>query len=118
MSIESRVKARESAKECLDMIGWEATRVEESEHFWHVIGEWAARECGMRLAELPPEEGPGVMGYDEARRFEQQVIPYGMHKGKRVGDVEPDYWCMITESRFSRNLARYLRSRRFQEQLP
>ncbi len=47
----------------------------------------------------------------QARAFAKEIIPFGQHKGMRVGEADLDYLCRLADpSPFVEELKRYLRS--------
>lgn len=79
---------------------------------WENVAIVAAQRCGRYLAVRIEDS---EMTETEAIEFERTIVPHGKYAGKRVRDVDPDYWITITESEFNNQLKRYLKSRRFFE---
>ena len=107
MSIEANIAARRGAEEMVEFIG------EQSHRYWECLIELAT-------AKLPPKPAPidrlPAMNQQEAIRFEAQTMPWGNHYGKAVGEVECGYLIFVTEGdEFSKQLKRYVKSKRFQE---
>lgn len=82
----------------------------EWEAYWREVEKLASEQAGGC------KEGPEPsleMTDAEARRFDAEVIPFGLHKGERVKDVDLEYLRRLTDpSQFLRDLKRYLRSAR------
>ncbi len=79
--------------------------------FWAAIAEDAAARIGKVLQDDGPRAAP--MTDQEARRFEQNQIPYGKFAGSSVYDVahaDERYLDMLVNSEFQRELRRYLAS--------
>lgn len=106
--LEQRVEAHKLANQLITLLEEEAPEAERR-FFWEKIAEHAAACCRDHSKEPEPEG----MTYEEAYRFEDEAVPYGVHAGRAVGDVRPGYWLHLTESHFGRKLTRYLRSKRF-----
>lgn len=71
---------------------------------WEVLAERLISRAGPQVV---PPKFQAEMSMAEAREFGDAVVPWGVHKGKRVAEVEPSYWLAMTESPF------YLRLRRW-----
>lgn len=105
MSIADNVAARREAQEIMDFIG------DKSERFWEVLIELAQ-------GKLPPKpvvrNGPLPMTDEEAQRFETADFPYGLHKGKEVGEAPIGYILFLAEGdAFIKDLRRYTASKVF-----
>jgi hypothetical protein len=70
-------------------------------------------------ARQPKPETAEAMTEAEARRFEQETIPFGKHAGKPISEVPLDYlaWLADRNRETWRGLHRYLHSKRVQEEL-
>lgn len=78
------------------------------ERFWLLV----AAEAAARIGKAIVDDGPlnSAMTEEQAVAFEREIIRFGMHQGKTVGEVSPDYWLGITETPFNKRLTKYLRS--------
>jgi hypothetical protein len=85
------------------------------ERYWEVIATLAAKKIGRQLQEKAWAQPPMTMA--EAVEFEKEVVPFGVHSGKRVREVPLDYWVAITKSKFNDKLVRYMRSDHFQHRV-
>lgn len=73
-----------------------------------------AEECAAKLGKVLVDDGPTFrMSEKESEHFEQEIVPYGTFKGKKVGELPLSYIFIITEGTFTRQLLRYVRSKRF-----
>jgi hypothetical protein len=112
-NVKRRVAARGVVRDMLDLIpdmirGKRITR----EVFLEVLVE----EVAPLVGKIPVEDNPSLaMSESQAIEFEKTLVPYGVHKGKRVGEVNPDHFIRLLEGEFHRNLLRYMRSKRFQD---
>ena len=82
--------------------------------FFELLAEFAVKKRGWKIV-TGDEVHVVPMPFNEAFSFEETVVSFGVHKGKTVGEIPPEYWTAITESGFNKKLARYLASRRFQQ---
>lgn len=112
--IKARVEARERAALLLELAAMSAN---ESPTEDAKLAFWAAvRICATKFAPLPVSERkqPVIepMSDEESRRFEQKVMPFGMHAGLTIGclaEYHPDYLQYIAgDVRFVIDLNRYL----------
>lgn len=105
--------ARQSADVILDL----ASEMQGSEEprFWEHLAECAAGHTDYELV-LKKErrsERNTPMTEEEAAAFERTVVPFGIHAGEHVGEVDPEYWAIIAESAFNIKLVRYMRSQTY-----
>lgn len=111
-TVEANIKARADAEQMAELCG------EQSPRFWEVLANIAADRCGKRLAVLPKHVVDGQdsdrMTDEEASQFERTIVPFGKYASEPVGDVPVSYWTFVTESRFNRDLIRYMRSQAYQ----
>lgn len=112
--MQRNVFAGKAVKELLAMVPTVLGEDVEEAKFWEVLAMQAASKCGMALV-TPRDAGTTAMDDKAARAFEDVAVPYGGHKGERVGDVSPRYFIGLLDGEFGRNLRRYVASRRFRE---
>ncbi len=112
--MQRNVFAGKAVKELLTMVPTVLNEDVEEGKFWEVLAMQAATRCGMALV-TPKDAEAEAMNDRDARSFEDIPVPYGTHKGERVGDVSPRYFIGLLDGEFGRNLRRYVRSRRFRE---
>lgn len=104
--LATNVTARADAAALVEAAG------EQPQRFWEVLAELAQEKLPKPE---PVKEKHPAMTDDEAREFEEQIIPYGKYRGVAVWHAEPDYLLFLTEGdEFSRELRRYVKSKRFQ----
>ena len=112
MNLESNIQARIDAEQMAELCG------HQNERFWEVLANIAADRCGKKLAVLPRHVVEGNestrMSDEEATQFERTIVPFGKYQGEPVGEVPIEYWTFVTESRFNRELIRYMRSAAYQ----
>lgn len=78
--------------------------------FWETLAVSTAQEAGLIVL---PNDKRHLMDDIELQEFLCTEVPYGIYAGKTVKEVnerDPDYWSAITESRFARDLEKYLRT--------
>ncbi len=107
MNIAANIAAREDAEELIAFIG------DKPQRFWELLAEHCAKQLPAKRVAADP-----FAPFDDrqARNFEAQPLPYGRHQGEAVGEVDCGYLLFLTEGdAFSRNLRRYVKSKRFQD---
>lgn len=105
---------REAVKDLLDLVEQvtKPYKTVTEDEFYDELSIEAAARIGKRVI----SDGPSVaMNTFEAAAFEATTVPYGIHKGKKVRDVEPSYLLAITEGDFSKDLRRYVLSSVFKD---
>lgn len=117
--IRTRILSRKAAEEMLEMLPLLLSADVTREEVFNALGAIVEKETGRKLVDVDTTGNPfaRVMDEDEASAFEKTVIPHQPHKGKKVGDVDPDAWVMMVDNKFNRQLIRYMRSRRFRQRL-
>ena len=118
LNLEAKARI-ESAKHAKEIVGWSLLELEErgsdQEHFWLTLAKLAAEKIGRKL-EGEKTDSPKPMSDSEARKWEQKAqVPYGKYQFSKVADVPPDYWLVLKESPFNKDLERYLASDHFQK---
>ena len=111
--LEQRVTAGSAARDAIDF--YSDSLPEDEGHFWYTLANLAAARCGHVLAPDGPTTSP--MSEAEAVKFERQMLPWGMHEGKAVGDAPASYLAAIMDNKFSKQVARYVRSSHFKRRL-
>ena len=120
MSIEQNVAARKSAQEVGKFIEWESSEFADDGarriYFEQLLHEVASR-CPE---EMPKPTAPGVvpMTDAEATEFVLRSMPFGIHVGKRVGDVPLEYlaWLADQPCDFEREVKRFIKNPTIQRQ--
>lgn len=108
-NIAGNVTARKVFLETLELAKCELTERSGSEaRFWELMANEAAACAGFLLVPDCPKNRP--MTDEEAKRFEQREVPFGVYAGTPVVDVDVEYWEFVKKSDFSVALDRYLRS--------
>ncbi len=108
--VQANKQAREDAEALLALAGDESRP-----RFWEKVIELAKQ----RLPAEPDEPtGPVPMTEVEAVIFEGTKMPFGIHQGKQVWEVPTTYWHTLTNSRFNKDLKRYLLSDRYKRSQP
>lgn len=113
--IKENIASRKQAGKAMDQLVRMAMDAPDPIRYWEVIAREAAKRCGREVV----KEGQQAvslaeaMSDEEAREFEKTNVPYGIHRGKEVGDISPHYWCNVMNSAFDFQLRRYMRSQRF-----
>lgn len=121
MSIETNIKARQAAEEaveiCNGIVAYYVGDPEFGLRFWEELDHRIGTRAG-RLAREKAEADSSTMTDAEARLFGQSIVPWGAHKGATVDSVDLDYWFWMTEESggFIRELRRYLKSDRIQQE--
>lgn len=130
MGLEENVALRKKARELLELSD------DHSPAFLRVLSSEALRQAGA-ADDQPRRTGPvetrgsGSIGQPamtdaEARAFERgEVMPYGKHRGKRIGEVPLEYLCWVRDKcdergaygQFVIAVQRYLRSPAIAEEL-
>lgn len=110
--IERNIRTRHSVDEAFEFCQSEEHLDIDKHKFWN---ELALKICDKINCKLIESASIRVMDYEEAIKFEQSYVPFGIHQGRKVHDIDPKYWTIITETPFNLQLRRYLLSRRFQE---
>lgn len=105
--IQLNIAARKNAEEAIEALGGYTVGVNE-ERFWECLAIQAAARVGKVLTDEGPFRYP--MTDEEARHWERTAIPRGQYRGRRVGEVPPDYWGALADDVFSKNLRRYVQS--------
>lgn len=115
MPIEENVKARERAKELIQLIG------QESPHYWKVLSDLALLKIAKPLEQRPRSSKDAPMNGIQAKAFEEEEMPCGKykHSGASVLDVPTEYLAKMAEGAFyedfQQKLKRYVKSDRFKE---
>ncbi len=111
--IRLNIRARKSAEDLLamipDFIG-NGTNL-NVERFFEIIQQRLAEERDRLLGK--PADESRQMSHAEAVEFEKRKLTRGKQKGKRVGELSPLHWLHWYESRWCKQLLRYMRSHRF-----
>jgi hypothetical protein len=122
MNVEQKLAenmvARETAQQVIELAMdslVNATKL-NPKRYWETIAQYAAEQCDMALTSSACTGACVLeMTDEEARKFEDTKIPFGVHQGERVGSISPHYWTNTRQSSFERELRRYLRSKRFRD---
>lgn len=112
MSIEKNIRTRKAVDAFMELAADLITPDIDEKRFWLEI---AGRAAQFTDYELTVRENKGVMEYDECLKFEQSVVPFGNHAGRLVREVDLEYWIIIIENDFARQLQRWMRSKRFRD---
>ena len=77
--------------------------------FWESLRDEVSQE-------LPPQVSPRQMSADEIREFGKSTIPFGVHIGKRIDNIDLGYldWLLGESSEFVGKLRQYLADPRIQ----
>lgn len=103
-TITANIIARQEAEEIVAFIG------EKPQRFWEILAQHAASQ----LPPKPAEHKPEPMSDDEAKRFEEMLLPYGKHARKPVHEAPCSYLLFLSEGdEFTHQLRRYTASRYF-----
>lgn len=109
-AIGDRIAARKFAEQIMCIVDEELK--DKSVHFkksaWDQLHKIACAHT--KCNETRP------MTEEESIRFDKVEVPFGIHNGKPVKDVELSYLEWIADQRFVDELRRYLDSDRIQEQ--
>lgn len=107
MSIERNVLIRSTVQAVVDLISEDGITEDE-------LLKALQQRQPKQEEPLPPE----AFNDDQAKEFERLMrMPYGMHKGKKIIDVDINTLCWYADSRFNDNLRRYLKSARGRERI-
>lgn len=117
--LQSNIRAREAAEAAMQFI--ESEWVDVTPRFWEVLGSLA-------LAKLPKAPAPVAESSDDTRmdemtaqKFERGWMPpRGIHASKQLREVPPHYliwWLDNSLDSWTKQLARYVKSQRFQDRL-
>lgn len=106
--LRRNVRCRQAVMELLSLAPDLAVPPQDQDKFWELLAEEAAARVAKVLVEDKPMRIP--MTDKEAQLFSQRTVPHGVHKGKRIIDVDPSYWLFLTEGDFQRELVLYVRS--------
>jgi len=118
LEIKANMAARLAASECLsfaqDSMRMHSTRdvTVDEDRFWECVATQAAAHLGMKLVMDGPSD---KMSDREASRFEDTVMPFGIHRNSKVGDVAPSYFVSLLEGEFTQQLKRYVGCKRFMD---
>lgn len=120
MSIEQNVAARKSAQEVGKFIEWESNEFAD-EGARRIYFEQLLHEVASRCPEVMPKTtAPGVVPTtdSEATEFVLRSMPFGIHVGKRVGDVPLAYlaWLADQPCDFEREVKRFIKNPMIQRQ--
>lgn len=128
--IPARVAGGKTAREALellrDALAGEFTNPSTPEAFAAAesaavaVQEWLDRwRKQFGITEPPAKQSDTQpMTNREAREFEQEVMPFGLHRGKPMGDVPLDYldWLLGKREQDTKRLTAYLLARRSEPQ--
>lgn len=113
--IKARVDARQRAELLLELAAMSALDCasdDARQAYWTAIRIAAEKHAPAPAAKVGISVDP--MTEDEALRFEQRAIPFGMHSGRMVGYIaqhNPSYLQFIAgDVRFVLDLNRYLKN--------
>jgi len=113
-TVQARIDARKRASVVADLVSDEAIVISEParEAFW--IELWRLLGAQTR----PPAGFRGEPMTDkQAKVFGAVLMPFGLHKGKRVDEVPLEYLERLTDpSSFLKEVRRYLASRRIRNE--
>jgi hypothetical protein len=111
MGIAENIAARKAAEELAELLGEEAIKHGDSDHFWEVI----ARILPSKYRPTKQEAIGPAMTDEESREFEMRPMPFGTHMNKQIRIVPLDYLLWLEEQPdFRRDLNRYLRNPQIQ----
>jgi len=122
-AIQANKAAREAAEAMADLMfdAGQELPLAVRRRYWEVLflrtAEWAGKIGEPHRPVEPAPRCEGAMSDQEAKRFEQEVMPFGKHKGKAVVDVPLDYLFWLDGDEFRRRLPGYLLSDRVQREI-
>lgn len=112
MTLEQNKKAREEAEAAFALLC--ETVGEQTERFWETMAQ-------LSTGKLPPQS-PTIqaiepMTDDEASDLEREFLgDFGVFRGEKISCVPTWYCCVLAgESRLSKRMQRYVRSKRFRD---
>lgn len=112
-SLKMNQASRKKALEMFELLKEEEPTVRQ-DRYWEEIAKKVLTHLGLPPNHLQVVQKDPPMDDDEARKFSKELVPFGAFGGKAVFDVPPPYWESISNSDFSRNLQRYLKSDYYQ----
>lgn len=116
--IAGRKEAAETAQFVVDVVKDAMYRRRDLVLASMIVG--AVREALDSISPAPPTPRSPIcpMNDMEARVFEENLMPYGKHRGENVGSVPLDYllWLADNKDDFHGELRRYCLSRRVQDE--
>ncbi len=108
--IQRRKAGRERAKALVEFINGEVAADPEGD----IIRETLAKAFGQVAVQVVPDK---PMTESEAVDFERRSMPFGVHASKQIKTVPLSYLLWLEgEEDFRRQLRRYLRSARMQQE--
>jgi len=88
---------------------------EQPEAFWRIMQRLVTEKLPPTMptvVEVIVKDAP--MRDNEARKFEEKAMPFGLHAGRAVGEIPPDYLIFMAEgTEFTKQLKRYCASAMF-----
>lgn len=107
MGIKENIKAREAAREVLELLEEEAKQ--HGKRFWQEIARVVELHVPVRTVKKKPVR---PMTDVQAKAFGSQLLPFGEYYGKRVDDVPLARLQWYADQTFIDDLRRYLDSKR------
>lgn len=102
--IEANIRARKDAEAAIEICG------PQPAHFWQVL----LQHCKTVLNIKPTSKLAPKMNDAQAKAFEAELMPYGMHKGREIGTLPTEYLCFICEPNdFVKRVQAYTNSQMF-----
>lgn len=116
--LDSDIEKNKAAREAVDLV---LQHIEQDvldpktlnvNRFYEVLAVRSADKVG-KVISTPDSKEP--LTQHEIVKFENSQVPFGIHKGERVIDVDHKYWSHVRDCDFSEMLDKWMRTKRFRD---
>ena len=113
LSVQQRVEANNRARThiqyIMNDIDFTDLNEEQQQSFWETLAREASCKCKMKL-EVEKIDNTSTMNLEQAKKFEETLMPFGVYKGDKIGDIEYKYLLNLTEPNdFIKKLKSYIK---------